>query len=82
VAGRQTGDFTLAKKCSQTFGSDHFAVSVRFLLSGTVPTPNGGGTGISGVRISALLPNPDGPDVGHEWVRLKNSGSQAVNLDG
>jgi hypothetical protein len=34
------------------------------------------------VRISALLPNPDGPDVGHEWVRLKNSGSHAVSLDG
>jgi hypothetical protein len=81
VSGRQTGGFTLAKKSRPAFVSDHFADSIRFLLSGTVPTPGGGGTG-GGVRISALLPNPDGPDVGREWVRLKNSGSQAVNLDG
>jgi hypothetical protein len=81
VVGKQSGDFTLAKKSSQTFGSDHFAASTRFLFSGTAPTPVGGGD-ITGLRIAALLPNPDGPDVGHEWVKLKNFGTDAVTLEG
>ena len=88
VVGRQTGSFTLAQKTDETFGSDHFAVSTRFLFSGTVPTPEPGtptptpSPTVAEVRIVALLPNPDGPDVGHEWVKLKNNGSEDVDLSG
>ena len=39
VVGRQAFDFTLAKRTSESFGSDHFAVSTRFLFSGTSPIP-------------------------------------------
>lgn len=76
VAGKQTADFTLAKKSPVTFGSDHFAVSTRFLFAGSVPIP-----GTSSVHIAALMPNPDGADVGNEWVKLKNGTSVAVNLN-
>jgi hypothetical protein len=83
VAGTQVGDFTLATKSSQAFGSDHIVVSVRFLFSGTPPTPVEGGGTAAGVRISALLlPNPEGRDVGQEWVKLKNHGRQSVSNDG
>jgi hypothetical protein len=86
VIGRQASDFTLARKTPETFGSDHFAVSTRFLFSGTAPTPEpvGGGTGSASgsVRISALLPDPPGADGGHEWVKLKNNGADAVDLGG
>ena len=86
VVGRQAGDFTLAKRSAQTFGSDHFAVSTRFLFSGTAPPPSGGDSpptpGKNAVHISALLPNPVGTDEGHEWVKLKNVSGDAVDLDG
>ena len=89
VIGAQAGDFTIAKKTSETFGSDHFAVSTRFLFSGTVPTPTpgagGGGGGVSvssTVKIVSLLPNPDGPDPGNEKITLRNDGTIAVDLDG
>ncbi len=92
VAGKQAGDFTLAKMSAETFGSDHFAVSVRFLFGGTVPLrevrerpPVGDlvpSPATSGVRISALLPNPKGLDAGNEWVKLRNDGNDAVNLAG
>jgi hypothetical protein len=29
-----------------------------------------------------LLPNPEGPDEGHEWVKLKNTGDSEVDLLG
>lgn len=86
VVGKQAGDFTLSKKSPQTFGSDHFAVSTRFLFSGTAPTPNGGDPSPQpdrpGVRISAPLPNPEGEDEGKEWVNLKNTGNEKVHLIG
>ncbi len=34
------------------------------------------------LRINEFLPNPDGPDAGHEWVELYNGGTQNVNLTG
>lgn len=86
VVGSQAADFTLARKTTKTFGSDHFAVSTRLLFSGTAPTPQpGGGTtpaGSGSIRITALLPDPPGADGGNEWVELTNTGRAAVNLDG
>jgi hypothetical protein len=87
IVGRQASDFTLAKKTPETFGSDHFAVSTRFLFSGMAPPPEPGGGGTPGsntgqIRISAVLPDPPGPDGGHEWVKLKNDGGAAVDLGG
>ena len=87
VIGRQAGDFTLATKSEHTFGSDHFAVSTRFLFSGTVPAPEPGDPtpqpGMSSsVRIVALLPNPEGPDPGNEWIKLKNDTASEVDLNG
>ena len=86
VIGHQAGDFTLAMKTSETFGSDHFAVSTRFLFSGTAPGPGGGGGGTgpitSTIRIAGLLPNPMGPDPGNEKVRLRNTGTSTIDLTG
>lgn len=84
VAGHQAGDFTIAKKSSQTFGSDHFAVTTRFLFSGSAPPSSGGGGGgmASTIRILGLLPNPAGPDPGNEQIRLRNQSTQSVDLDG
>jgi endonuclease YncB( thermonuclease family) len=36
----------------------------------------------NGVEIVALLPNPVGPDRGHEEVTLANTTAQEINLDG
>lgn len=33
------------------------------------------------VKISAAMPNPIGVDKGNEWVKLKNTSAQAVNLN-
>lgn len=85
VVGAQTSDFMLAKKSSSTFGSDHFAVRTLFHFSGEVPfDPDAPDpeTSVVGVTISSLLPNPAGEDPGHEWVELKNNGTDPVNLTG
>jgi endonuclease/exonuclease/phosphatase family metal-dependent hydrolase len=85
VVGHQAGDFTIAKKTTETFGSDHFSVSARFLFSGTAPPPAPGGGGVpitSTVRIAGLLPNPNGSDPGNENVRLRNTGSAGVDVAG
>lgn len=73
------------KKTPETFGSDHFAVSTRFLFDGTAPQPvpretPGGSDG--GIRISSLLPDPPGPDSGNEWVKLMNDGHTEVDRNG
>lgn len=34
------------------------------------------------VYLNSLLPNPDGPDAGNEWISLINDGSGATNLYG
>ena len=51
------------------------------------PEPGDGGDDPTGdldgeVHISAILPDPPGPDGGEEWVKLKNDGDDAVNLSG
>lgn len=44
---------------------------------GTLPL-----TKSSAVRITEILPNPKGEDSGQEAVELKNTGTEAVNLEG
>lgn len=65
--------------------SDHVPVYADFVFETTdgvvtaspeTPAP------ASGVRIAALLPDPDGPDAGHEWVTIRNGGDSAVDLTG
>ena len=34
------------------------------------------------ILINELFPNPDGKDIGQEWVELYNSGAQTANLAG
>jgi len=86
VVGSQAGDFTLARKSADTFGSDHFAVSVRFLFSGTAPTREKNTSNtvkqLPTVRISGLLPDPAGRDKGNEWVAIKNNGRALLSLSG
>lgn len=54
--------------------SDHFPVVVRFAFAGAAST--------DGVRVTRLLPNPDGNEETNEEVTLKNFGSGAVSLVG
>jgi len=35
-----------------------------------------------GLVISEIMPNPTGPDLGHEWLEIYNSGAQPLCLDG
>jgi endonuclease/exonuclease/phosphatase family metal-dependent hydrolase len=64
--------------------SDHLPVYADFVFEddedGTTPIPSP--TAPAGVRIVALLPNPEGRDEGREWVALRNTASQTVSLDG
>jgi hypothetical protein len=80
VAGPRVGHFTLAGAGSHSYGSDHLPVFTTFGLAGTPPPPPPPPP--PGVLIAALLPNPEGPDEGHEWVKLKNTADAAVDLEG
>lgn len=51
--------------------TDHFPVFVRFKLSNEAPT---------GIRITKLLPNPEGNEREKESVTIKNFGSTVVDL--
>jgi len=57
--------------------SDHLPVYADFAFNADAPskTPT-----TNGVKIAAMLPNPDGPDDGNEWIELRNHGKMAVDL--
>lgn len=64
--------------------SDHVPVLADFVFDSTeateseaVPTV----TASTSIRIVAALPNPVGVDAGNEWVKLRNSGTNIVNLE-
>lgn len=59
--------------------SDHVPVFADFVFGGEEPAPQ---PAPSGVRIVALLPDPNGPDPGNERVTLRNNSSSQVNLQG
>lgn len=86
VAGPLGDRFAAAQRSSRNFGSDHFAVSTRIQRLGVAPDPAPAKVprvaSDEEVRISALLPNPRGPDGGQEWVKLKNASGQTVQLAG
>lgn len=56
-----------------TRASDHLPVFAKFEF---------GGATVAGIKISALLPNPNGDDRGNEKVHLSNSGAAAVDVTG
>lgn len=37
---------------------------------------------VSGLYISAAMPNPPGPDLGNEWVEITNGTNQLIDLNG
>jgi hypothetical protein len=89
VAGRRAGQFTLASRSSDTFGSDHFAISTTLYHRGELPdTPQvevdapPSPAPPPKVRITAALPNPHGDDGGHEWVELSNTTDREISLAG
>jgi endonuclease/exonuclease/phosphatase family metal-dependent hydrolase len=62
--------------------SDHLPVYADFDFGG----PGGGNPPppppeSPALRIVALLPDPDGPDPGNEWVELRSAAAAAVTLD-
>jgi hypothetical protein len=82
VAGPKISQFTLASTGSTAYGSDHLPVFTTFGASGEPPILPPPIEPTPGLKISALLPNPEGPDEGHEWVELKNTGDSEVDLVG
>lgn len=67
-----------ARGNNSTRASDHVPVYADFVLrSGDAPAPAS-----AGIRISSLLPNPQGTDNNHEEVTLANSTSSDVDLAG
>ena len=56
--------------------SDHYPIVVRFRTGGTEDF------GGAFVRLTELLPNPEGDDDENETATLKNLGTQAVSLTG
>jgi endonuclease/exonuclease/phosphatase family metal-dependent hydrolase len=82
VAGPSVNQFTLASAGTHAYGSDHLPVFTTFGVSGEPPSPPPPIDSAPGLTISALLPNPEGPDEGHEWVKLKNTGDSDVDLMG
>jgi hypothetical protein len=66
------------------YASDHTPVIVELVVGGGSPSPPTPGPqpALPRVRIVALLPNPVGPDPGHEAVTLSNFGDQDVLLTG
>jgi endonuclease/exonuclease/phosphatase family metal-dependent hydrolase len=63
---------------SSTRASDHVPVYADFVFVAEAPTA----PTTEGLRIVALLPNPDGSDDNHEQVTLENPSAQAISLDG
>jgi endonuclease/exonuclease/phosphatase family metal-dependent hydrolase len=65
--------------------SDHLPVYADFDFvnagggGGPPPPPPPEGPAL---RIAALLPDPDGPDPGNEWVELRNTTAAAIPVDG
>ncbi|MCB2181234.1 MAG: lamin tail domain-containing protein [Desulfobulbaceae bacterium] len=58
--------------------TDHFPVVVRLEISS-----NSSGGGTSGlIKITSLIPNPDGDENQNEKASLKNTGSTAINMAG
>ncbi|MDJ0899058.1 MAG: lamin tail domain-containing protein [Xenococcus sp. MO_188.B8] len=57
--------------------SDHFPVMISLNLSGT-PKPDTGNT----LKISSLLPNPNGDETQLESATIKNIGEEEVDLTG
>jgi Lamin Tail Domain len=62
----------------QTRASDHLPVFADFVLGDGGPPP----PPVAAVHILALLPNPGGPDEGHEEVTIGNGTAEEVNLAG
>jgi endonuclease/exonuclease/phosphatase family metal-dependent hydrolase len=82
VAGPGVSQFTLAGAGRHAYGSDHLPVFTTFGVSETPPITPPPTPPTPGLTISALLPNPEGPDEGHEWVKLKNTGNADMDLVG
>jgi endonuclease/exonuclease/phosphatase family metal-dependent hydrolase len=82
VAGPRVSQFTLAGAGSHAYGSDHLPVFTTFGVLGTAPITPPPIQPTAGIKISALFPNPEGPDEGHEWVKLKNTGHAEADLAG
>lgn len=64
----------------QNRASDHVPVYADFVL--VAPEDVTPAAPVGTLRISALMPNPDGADDGQEQVTLKNSSSQTIDLAG
>ncbi|NIR41540.1 MAG: hypothetical protein GWN73_39190 [Actinobacteria bacterium] len=64
----------------RTAVSDHLPLLARFRV--VEDDDVAGPTDVAGVRIIALLPNPDGSDGGSEQVTLRNAGTAEVSLEG
>jgi hypothetical protein len=74
VIGPGASRFQAATRATDRFGSDHLAVF----------TSTGGATPVGGtpsIAIQKVLPNPSGPDAGHETITVENLGD-AIAITG
>lgn len=63
--------------------SDHLPVYADFEFGGeTESQPGKPAPKAAGLRIAALLPNPEGEDAGREWVGLANGSGEEASLEG
>ena len=74
VIGSNASRFQAATRATDRFGSDHLAV----FTSTAASTPAGG---TSSIAIRKVLPNPSGPDAGHETITVENLGD-AIAITG
>jgi exonuclease III len=74
VIGPGASWFQAASRATDRFGSDHLAV-----FTSTAASPPAGGT--PSIAIRKVLPNPSGPDAGHETITVENLGD-AIAITG
>ncbi len=77
VDGAHPGEFSRGERATDSFGSDHLAVSIE-MGSGVIPPPPLS----TDVRITRILPNPDGRDRGNETITIRNFDSDGVSIVG
>jgi endonuclease/exonuclease/phosphatase family metal-dependent hydrolase len=62
--------------------SDHLPVYIDLSYEETGTDPDEPADSTGGVKIAALLPNPEGEDAGNEWVEIVNGTGSEIDLSG